>query len=579
MARAQWRQCSVAGCRGAQARGHTECVLHILEPVARELLASGHFDGRGISFGEGDLDRLVSALPRDEQGRPAFETADFEDAVFGDGVAFDKADFKCPALFGGSVFDGDAYFEGARFRAGAHFGKTTFSAPAYFSNAEIHGDAHFAGARFAHLETGGTTFFGAAMYARCVFEGFADFAAIEAHDSFVVNNARFDQLASFSTVSFRGTTSFRNCRFAESAEFDGATMSAGCTFHTSKFGGKASFAAVRCDHDLDFTDVHSEQTLGLTLRVRGQLSLADLRADGPVTLDTHATRVDMRGARFVGGAQLRVTGEVDLRAATFGAPSMIAPTDAWRAPGKEAPDRWGAVAPALSSLESADVRDLALSGVDLSKCRFRGAHNLDQLRLQAGIRLPQSPGGRWTLRSTLWEEHLWRQQHGFEGWGPAPDEPADPITATEVASVYRGLRKGREDAKDHPGAADFYYGEMEMRRHAGRDGSAQASTAAESRLIFAYWLLSGYGLRASRPLVALVLTVLCSTVAVDAWGFEPDRGIGQALLFAIGSGIAFGAAPEYAVTDTGSAVRILLRILGPLLLGLALLAIRNRVRR
>jgi hypothetical protein len=33
-----------------------------------------------------------------------------------------------------------------------------------------------------------------------------------------------------------------------------------------------------------------------------------------------------------------------------------------------------------------------------------------------------------------------------------------------VAPLYRALRKAQEDAKDEPGAADFYYGEMEMRR-------------------------------------------------------------------------------------------------------------------
>ena len=36
----------------------------------------------------------------------------------------------------------------------------------------------------------------------------------------------------------------------------------------------------------------------------------------------------------------------------------------------------------------------------------------------------------------------------------------------QIAGLYRELRKGREDAKDEPGAADFYYGEMEMRRRA-----------------------------------------------------------------------------------------------------------------
>ena len=38
----------------------------------------------------------------------------------------------------------------------------------------------------------------------------------------------------------------------------------------------------------------------------------------------------------------------------------------------------------------------------------------------------------------------------------------------QIAGLYRALRKGHEDAKDEPGAADFYYGEMEMRRLARR---------------------------------------------------------------------------------------------------------------
>ena len=34
----------------------------------------------------------------------------------------------------------------------------------------------------------------------------------------------------------------------------------------------------------------------------------------------------------------------------------------------------------------------------------------------------------------------------------------------EVAAIYRELRAGQEGRKDEPGSADFYYGEMEMRR-------------------------------------------------------------------------------------------------------------------
>jgi hypothetical protein len=60
--------------------------------------------------------------------------------------------------------------------------------------------------------------------------------------------------------------------------------------------------------------------------------------------------------------------------------------------------------------------------------------------------------------------------------------------------------KGREDSKDEPGAADFYYGEMEMRRHS--TGTPPSRRPIVS-IIWLYWLVSGYGLRASRALIAL----------------------------------------------------------------------------
>jgi hypothetical protein len=34
--------------------------------------------------------------------------------------------------------------------------------------------------------------------------------------------------------------------------------------------------------------------------------------------------------------------------------------------------------------------------------------------------------------------------------------------ATRLVALYRQLRKAQEDAKNQPGAADFYYGEKEM---------------------------------------------------------------------------------------------------------------------
>ena len=74
---------------------------------------------------------------------------------------------------------------------------------------------------------------------------------------------------------------------------------------------------------------------------------------------------------------------------------------------------------------------------------------------------------------------------------PAQRRKQQPVVRLElrpadIALLYRALRKGREDSKDEPGAADFYYSEMEMRRH---DRSAPWP---ERLVLWLYWLVAGY---------------------------------------------------------------------------------------
>ena len=50
------------------------------------------------------------------------------------------------------------------------------------------------------------------------------------------------------------------------------------------------------------------------------------------------------------------------------------------------------------------------------------------------------------------DEARWRE------WMTAPDgQAAAAVSALEIARIYRALRKGLEDTKNEPGAADFYY--------------------------------------------------------------------------------------------------------------------------
>jgi hypothetical protein len=99
----------------------------------------------------------------------------------------------------------------------------------------------------------------------------------------------------------------------------------------------------------------------------------------------------------------------------------------------------------------------------------------------------------------------------FEVQEEGAEESAAPAAQT-VAGVYRALRKAREDSKDASGASDFYYGEMEMRRKHERGA-----------LLLVYWLLSGYGTRAGRALLAYGAVVGLIGLLLHSFGFEGVR--------------------------------------------------------
>ncbi|WP_405193090.1 hypothetical protein [Streptomyces anulatus] len=170
-----------------------------------------------------------------------------------------------------------------------------------------------------------------------------------------------------------------------------------------------------------------------------------------------------------------------------------------------------------------------------------------------------------------------------------------------MAPVYRALRKAFEDSKNEPGAADFYYGEMEMRRH-----DRANTTRAEHGLLNGYWLLSGYGLRASRTLGWLAAAMLVTIMLLMGFGqpkddpkqeatgtvppgggrvtFENptgDRFSGQRFEKALNitlNSVVFRSSGQD-LTTAGTYIEMASRVTEPILLGLAVLAIRNRVKR
>ncbi|WP_216216925.1 pentapeptide repeat-containing protein [Amycolatopsis aidingensis] len=604
-----WPTCAAAvepACPGIRASGFDRCLTHLttaeFETVLDRLEPGADLDLRGTTLDSDVLERLLTAL-----------TADNERGARIGFLHGTRTRFTGTAWFARVRFEGTAGFVGARFEGTARFDDAHFARHAGFTSARFARDAGFDDAHF-----GGT----------------ARFAA-----------ARFAGHAWFDDVRFEGTARFDDAHFARHAEFVRAHFAGNTQFACARFAGYAGFAGAHF------------QAAGQL----GPLSAAEVVLDGAVfcrrmVVEAAAHRVSCDGARFEEGMALRLRHtQVSFQNVTLGGPSSIQgnphafPTilGAEGTPPEEDPSRAadqpepepGAGTypdtedlPVLLSVRETDLSEMLLIDVDLRWCRFAGAHHLDLLRIEGRSPFDRPPTGwhagwawppvwRWTRRSVLAEEHHWRHdqrksrgwRHGHDqrkarGWhssSPGQDAVA-AVGPVRLAALYRSLRKSLEDSKDQAGAGDFYYGEMEARRHSG--------PVRDRVVLSAYWLLSGYGQRVLRPLVALAALVGVITVLLVGWGLPdsppPQQITGtlpvaeQQVTLAVrdASPTLPPAAQRWNWNRAGKAAQIAMssvvfrdggqkltpagtwtimagRFLGPALLLLAILAIRARVKR
>ncbi|MHA5055134.1 pentapeptide repeat-containing protein [Streptomyces sp. SD15] len=426
------------GCRGIHVSGHTACLAHLDEGGRAAYLAA-------LSPGA-DIDHRGTPFTA---GLLTELLAALQDPAANRprlGIArLDEAEFAQTAPFHEAYFSGDAWFIGARFSGPAWFIGARFSGTAWFDGARFSGTARFIGARFI----GPGRFIGARFCAAARF-----------------NEARFSSAARFDTARFEVPFSFGPLVCAQTLGMTG-------TAFTSPMIIEAAAARVEC------TRAWWSSTVTLRLRY-ADLDLTDAAVEYPLT-------VIARTAPFTNS-----------RGRSLPEPEFSGNDPRVR----------------LTSVNGVDAAHLALHDIDLSTCRFAGAIHLDQLRVDGWCTFGSTPIGtqwyrhfawRWSTRRTLVEEHYWRAQNVrpalTRGW-LLPSEGTTVLKPTALAVLYRQLRKSLEDDKNEPGAADFYYGECEMRR---RD--TDGSSLAERALLTTYWALSGYGLRATRALVWLLLIV------------------------------------------------------------------------
>jgi len=549
---------------------------------AKSVRFNGTQFAKGAMFGKAQFSELASF------GRAQFtEGGWFDQALFAHDSAFGYARFANGASFGFAQFEGNARFEDAQFTGRAWFGRVRFAGSASFNMAQFTGSAWFEGVQF---------------------DKYAEFQLVQFARGAYFKEARFARSAMFSRTQFTEDAKFDGVRFAQGPLFEYARFTGDVSFNGATFGAAGVLGPLVCG---------------------GVVVLVDATFSERMTVQVAAAGLDCTHTRWLATSTVQARyAAVDVTDAFFGEPvAIIAYSAPFRTPSREKywlpttldeePLAGRASGVRVTSIRGVDAANLVLGNVDLSECAFSGAFHLDQLRLEGDISFARPPSGRrrkwlpvwWSRRRTLAEEHYWRTEHGGfgAGWAPAPDSASPVPGAWSLTGLYRSVRKALEDRGDAPGAADFYYGEMDMRRH------DPGATSGERLLLTAYWLLAGYGLRASRALVSLLVAMTVTVVAMLLFGL-PAKGPGPvttgtprangeivlrtdtppAVLPPWGeriTGERVGTAvpvvlkavifrsAETQLTVAGTYIDMAARLLEPSLLVLTVLAIRGRVKR
>lgn len=525
----------------------------------------------------------------------------FAGARFDSGASFSNARFAGESTFEGAVFDGDTKFT-----------ESTFGEEACFTKAEFTNEADFCGVSFENIAAFGigmpgtqASFLGDSLFKGATFTGDASFEEVT-----------FSGVAAFTSATFEMGARFEGAVFQTDAHFSHATFSEWSHFLCATFSGKANFERAK---------FRNSPHLG-PLVCQGALNLQRATFTAPVTIEATAAHVNCFRTHWESTATLHLRkAGLNLRHAVLVSPvAVIAHPTVWRHPDfpdfDESAFSWSGSTVTVTSLRGVDCAMLTLTDIDLTPCRFAGAFHLDQLRLEGSWTLGAPPDTRfwrreislrWTQRQVIAEEREWRalSQHPSSirfGWGEPPHDQ-DTVGPSALAVIYRQLRKAREDAKDEPGAADFYYGEMEMRRH------SFTWRQAERWLLQGYWGISGYGLRASRALGWLLLAMTATMILMMGFGL-PDEApkqevrkitvngtsrmvidkrdprltlpLGQRFtverfeksLRTVLNSVVFRSSGQD-LTIWGTYTEMACRFGEPVLLGLAALAIRGRVKR
>jgi uncharacterized protein YjbI with pentapeptide repeats len=556
--------------------------------------------------------------------------ANFAEAVFEGKADFSEAKFEGPVEFTGRVrFNGEADFLGTRFAAKADFSEARFEAGVNLQGVEFKGDAIFEEAVFyaqdkdSMLDFSGITFHKLAAFgdARFYAETIA-FASGDSEDpkasflSDVYMGATFG--GEISGVAYRGDTYFPDIEFPKAASFTGAIFHGAVHFETVTFHGEAGFWDTKFFGPAHFNEktkfLSGANFIDARFIEGGSAGFVEAEfgafADFATTNLDEASfwRASFRGVRF-SGANL---GEVDFRETTFNEGEIFEG----------------------SRLIAADFEGSTLRAADFSEAKFHGDTSFvnttfenraifseaiftDTIRFfgtetnevfrpdtvvdfqDTRIDRPDELIFHTVLLRPHWFINVDARNFTFINvkWhnllnGPrkALDRELEVLQEREVRSPHSLLSKAcrelsinAEQNRLYPEASGFNYWAMDARRK-----EVSGSNFAPWRLVWWYWILSGYGERHIRAFVALCVMAVLFAIAYMPTGIievqDPSffgvlRTLPRSLVYSFEVLTRLNTAISGDATLLGRAFVIAEGVLGPLQIALLALAIRRKFMR
>ncbi|MBI5569327.1 MAG: pentapeptide repeat-containing protein [Desulfomonile tiedjei] len=464
------------------------------------------------------------------------------------GVTFAAATFAS-ANFSRAKFKAGAVFHDATFNGSANFSRSEFAEEVDFSHAKFTGYTKFVNAHFQ-----GANFWFTKFVSDREITAEVDFAGAEFAGDAYFTDTRFDK-AGFTQAKF-ASAEFINARFKE-ANFDHAAFSGATTFAGVEVWEKFRCVEVGFTGEMNFT--------------KGRF------ADANFSGAKFAQKVDFEGRRFLGKSDFRRTQfktganftgayfeeKVNFSYAEFRERTVFAPK-------KLAIEGFATETLPVFCDAEVDFRDviiepldaLVLRDADLSRCRCQGTD----------------------LRKAEITGALWRKIGSRFG---VFDEVASiPMDATrdwyDIERLYRELKQNYEDRRDYERAGDFHYGEKEMRR-------INPKTHWAWRFVLGvYLVVSGYGERCLRPLAWASLFLALFTIGYLWCGLCPKDG-DQILTICDWSDwrawnyslrvMTLLKPYDWVPQGCGECINTFASLVGPLLIGLFALTLRQRLKR